>query len=189
MNITYTGKQQKFYPAQTEKIEARFAKLAKVLDGRGEKSAHVILANSRGVHSVEITVNYLDHALVGAATDADQFTAITSALDKLEKQILKLRTKRQDAKKGSRQDWAAEESPRSAARVALAFPETAPPASVDNKKVFRVNHTATRKPMTLDEAMLELERDGDYVVYRDADKNCVSVLLRRPDGHFDLIES
>jgi hypothetical protein len=43
--------------------------------------------------------------------------------------------------------------------------------------------------MTLDEAVLELERDGDYVVYRDAEKNCVSVLLRRPDGHFDLIES
>jgi ribosomal subunit interface protein len=188
MNITYTGKQQKFYPAQTEKIEARFAKLAKILDGRGEKSSHVILANERGVHSVEITVNYLDHALVGAATDADQFTAITSALDKLEKQILKLRAKRQDAKKGPKQDWTAE-SPRSAARVASAVPEPVPPAIVDNKKVFRVNHTATRKPMTLDEAMLELEQDGDYVVYRDAQKNCVSVLLRRPDGHFDLIES
>src|SRR3979490_3159086 len=114
MNITYTGKQEKFYPAQTKKIEARFAKLAKVLDGRGEKSAHVILANSRGVHSVEITVNYLDHALVGASTDADQFTAITSALDKLEKQIMKLRTKRQDAKKVPRKEWAAEGSPRSA---------------------------------------------------------------------------
>jgi hypothetical protein len=43
--------------------------------------------------------------------------------------------------------------------------------------------------MTLDEAMLELEKDGDYVVYRDAQKDCVSVLLRRPDGHLDLIES
>jgi hypothetical protein len=43
--------------------------------------------------------------------------------------------------------------------------------------------------MTLDEAMLEIEKDGDYFVYRDAQKDCVSVLLRRPDGHFDLIES
>jgi ribosomal subunit interface protein len=190
MNITYTGKLQKFYPAQAEKIEARFAKLAKILDGRGEKSTHVILASKRGVHSVEITVNYLDHALVGASSDADQFTALTSAQDKLEKQILKLRTKRQDAKKGSKKEWEAE-SPRSAARVVVAAPEPPPPPppSGDNQKVFRVNHKATRKPMTLDEAKLELERDGDYVVYRDAEKNCVSVLLRRPDGHFDLIES
>jgi len=34
MNITYTGKQEKFYPAQTEKIQAKFKKLAKILDGK-----------------------------------------------------------------------------------------------------------------------------------------------------------
>ena len=43
--------------------------------------------------------------------------------------------------------------------------------------------------MTLDEALLEMEEDRDYLVYRDADKECVSVLVRRRDGHFDLIES
>ena len=54
--------------------------------------------------------------------------------------------------------------------------------------VFRVNHHDSRKPMTLDEAMLEMEQDQDYVVYRDAEKERVSVLVRRRDGHFDLIE-
>ena len=44
--------------------------------------------------------------------------------------------------------------------------------------------------MTLQEALLEMERDkDDYVVYRDAAKNCLSVLVRRTDGNFDLIES
>jgi hypothetical protein len=43
--------------------------------------------------------------------------------------------------------------------------------------------------MTLEEAMLEIERDGDYVVYRDSSRNCLSVLVRRADGNFDLIES
>ena len=42
--------------------------------------------------------------------------------------------------------------------------------------------------MTLDEAMMEMEENQDYLVYRDADKDCVSVLVRRRDGHFDLIE-
>jgi hypothetical protein len=43
--------------------------------------------------------------------------------------------------------------------------------------------------MTLEEALLEMTRDDDYVVYRDAQKECVSVLIRRRDGNFDLIES
>jgi hypothetical protein len=42
--------------------------------------------------------------------------------------------------------------------------------------------------MTLDEALLEMEKDRDYLVYRDTDTDRVSVLLRRRDGHFDLVE-
>ncbi len=42
--------------------------------------------------------------------------------------------------------------------------------------------------MTLDEALLEMDT-SDYVVYRDAQRDGLSVLVRRPDGHFDLIES
>ena len=43
--------------------------------------------------------------------------------------------------------------------------------------------------MTLDEALLEIEKSGDYVVYRDAETDRLSVLLRRRDGHFDLVEA
>ena len=43
--------------------------------------------------------------------------------------------------------------------------------------------------MTLDEAILEMETDASYVVYRDSDRDCLSVLVRRPDGNFDLIDS
>jgi len=51
-----------------------------------------------------------------------------------------------------------------------------------------VNHHHKRKPMTLDEALIEMERDRDYLVYRDAETDRVSVLLRRRDGNFDLVE-
>jgi hypothetical protein len=43
--------------------------------------------------------------------------------------------------------------------------------------------------MTLEEAMLEMGENRDYLVYRDAERECLSVLVRRRDGHFDLIES
>ena len=70
----------------------------------------------------------------------------------------------------------------------MAEPAEAAAASDQPRRVFRVNHHGSRKPMTLDEAMLAMEDDRDYLVYRDAQTDRLSVLLRRKDGHFDLIE-
>ena len=61
--------------------------------------------------------------------------------------------------------------------------------AADEKKVFRVNHHQQRKPMTLDEALLEMEKDRDYLVYRDAETDRLAVFVRRRDGNFDLVES
>jgi putative sigma-54 modulation protein len=204
MKITYTGKKEKFYPAQTEKLSGKFDKLAKLLDGRGERNAHVILDSNRNLHRAEITVNYQQHTIVSEARNADQFLAINSAVEKLEKQVLKLRQKRWDPKKGTKKEVkqaaiiTGDEDTAPELGLGAKRPEKSPKARVPNistsngagrrARVFRVDHSADRKPMTLDEAMLECDRPGDYVVYRDADKNCLSVLLRRPDGNFDLIE-
>jgi len=186
MNVAYTGKLEKLYPAQTRKLETKIAKLAKVLDGKGERQARVILGIKRGQHTVEVTVNYMDHSLVGICKDAEQFVAVTGAIDKLEKQVMKLRAKRWDPHKVPKANWKDEEAP--AAPVVKAAPKKA--ETVNGKgKVFRVNPKAGRKPMTVDEAKLELENDGDYVVFTDAQKDCVCVLVRRADGNFDLIQS
>jgi putative sigma-54 modulation protein len=56
------------------------------------------------------------------------------------------------------------------------------------KRVFRVDEQRYRKPMTIEEAMLEMDRKRDYVVFRDAETDRVSVLLRRRDGHFDIVD-
>lgn len=204
MKIHYTGKKEKFYPAQTEKLSGKFEKLAKLLDGKGERNAHIILDSNRSLHRAEITVNYLEHTVVAEARNADQFLAINSAVEKLEKQVLKLRQKRWDPKKGTKKDVkqaaiiTADEDTAPELGLSAKRPQQSPKARVPDinspngagrrARVFRVNHSEDRKPMTLDEAMLECENPGDYVVYRDADKNCLSVLLRRPDGNFDLIE-
>ncbi len=56
-------------------------------------------------------------------------------------------------------------------------------------RIYRVNQHEKRKPLTVDEALLEMEDGRNYLVYRDADRDAVSVLLRRKDGHFDLVEA
>ena len=69
-----------------------------------------------------------------------------------------------------------------------ALPE-AESAERPDQRVFRVDSNPPRKPMTLDEAVLEMEKTRDYLVYRDAETGRVSVLVRRSDGNFDLVES
>jgi putative sigma-54 modulation protein len=43
--------------------------------------------------------------------------------------------------------------------------------------------------MTIDEAVMGFDDSRDYMVYRDADSDRVNILVKRRDGHFDLIES
>ena len=181
MKITYTGRQVELTPAELKKLEARFAKIGKLLDGKREAEAHVILSLERHLHQAEATVNYYGHQLAGEGCDTDLFTAIHSAAEKLEKQAVKARTKWRDNKRTPRKS--ASEVEIEAARPVEAEAEAAP-----ERRVYHVDHHKKRKPMTLDEALLEME-DREYVVYRDAETDRVSVLVRRRDGHFDLIEA
>ena len=177
MKVTYTGRQEKFAPAQKKKLDAKLAKLGKLLDLKGgEREAHIILPSERHLRRAEITVRVFDHPMVGVADEADQFTSILSAVDRLEKQVLKLRGKQRDIKRESKTDWPA---------PAVVEASSEEPGG---KRVFRVDEQHYRKPMTIEEALLEMDRKRDYVVFRDADTDRVSVLLRRRDGHFDIVD-
>src|SRR5436190_19559214 len=99
MKITFTGRKVEVAPAQLKKLEARFSKIGKLLDGKRECEAHVILSVERHLHSAEVTINYYSHQLVGLGSNADLFTAIHAAAEKLEKQVVKARTKWRDSKR------------------------------------------------------------------------------------------
>src|ERR1043166_4717017 len=180
MRITYTGRKVELAPAELKKIEARFAKVGKLLDGKEEREAHVVLSLERHLHHAEVTVNYHNHELVGIGSNSDLFNAIHSAADRLEKQAIKVRAKWRDSKRTPRKGTSDEEQ---------TAPSEPAPEQEGERKLFRINHHQKRKPMTLDEALLEMEKDRDYLVYRDAETDRVCVLVRRRDGHFDLVEA
>jgi putative sigma-54 modulation protein len=196
MKITYTGKPEALTPAENRKIEQKFLKLSKLFDNsKGEAEAHVIVAAQRHLKRAEITVQYRNHQLVVESAAADVFTAMTDTLEKLEKQILKLRTKWRDTKRGPKEEpeiapaaeapvVRAKELKRTPSRVVVE-PELETPSG---PKVVHINHYERRKPMTVDEAIIEID-NRDYVAYRDAGTGRVSVLIRRSDGNFDLIEA
>ena len=181
MKITYTGRQVELAPAQLKKLQGRFAKIGKLLDGKEEREAHVILSVERKMHKAEATINYYGHQLVGLGSSADLFTAIHLAAEKLEKQCVKARTKWRDAKRVPRKSSPEVELENGAAVGA----ET---DGAPGRQVFKIKPAQRRKPMTVEEAVLEMDKTRDYLVYRDAQTDRVSVLLRRRDGHFDLVE-
>ncbi len=184
MKIHYTGRTSALLPAQQRKIETKFAKLARMLDmKRGEREAHVILKGERHVRHAEIKVRFHDHDLVGVGSGGDDYLAMHEALEKLEKQVLKLRTKWRDIKRAPRQQWPPAES-------AEELPEEAEESGSALPRVFRVidNHDG-RKPMTLEEALLEMGQEREYLVYRDAETDRLSILVRRRDGLLDLIRA
>jgi putative sigma-54 modulation protein len=202
MKIVYTGNSEQIPPRQRTKLEAKLQKLSKVLERRGEKETHIVLTQERFLHKVEITVNAWDHAIVGIAADSDVGVAALEAFERLEKQLLKLRARWRDTKRvrdkeadGNKASASLQPpakpapSKAKAGRPAPRAKEAAGALKAARRQVFRVNHSEDSKPMTLEEAMLEMESSQDYLVYRDAQTDRVTVLMRRPDGHFDLIES
>jgi ribosome hibernation promoting factor len=188
MKVTYKGMPHALPPKVQQKLDAKFAKLAKLLDGRGEREAHVIVTQERRMCCAEITLQFHDHKLVGKGSDADLFTSLSMAFAKLDSQAVKQRAK-----------WRVTHRHKGAAGGPSEAPAEASPVTGEAaaKRVFRVNGVGRRKPMTLDEALLEMDQNRDYLVYRDADRDAdrdnerqgLSVLVRRRDGHFDLIES
>jgi putative sigma-54 modulation protein len=184
MNVIYRGIKKDLTPKMQEKLSAKFAKISKLTEKRGEQEAHVVVTSEKRMHKAEITMVFYGHPLVGIAEDADLFTALNEALEKLDTQAVKNCAKyRAKARRSSN----GKESTNGSGDL-VGVVATSDEGKIA-QKVYRVNHHGQRKPMTLEEALLEMDQDQDYMVYRDAEKECVSVLVRRRDGHFDLIES
>ena len=184
MKITYTGRQVELAPAQLKKLETRFAKVGKLLSGKRDCEAHVVLSLERHLHHAEATIRYFNHQLVGLGSSSDLFEAVHSAAEKLEKQAVKARTKWRDNKR----------APRQAVEVIVPEPKPAsrkkaPPEPEPDRLIYHVENHKKRKPMTLEEAILEMDASRDYLVYRDAKTERMVMLVRRRDGHFDLVEA
>jgi putative sigma-54 modulation protein len=202
MTLVYTGRNVEFPPQQMRKLDAKLDLIKKLLGRNGDKDLHVIVRKERHLQNVEITLNAWDHQIVALGADSDLFTSIHSALEKLEKQIAKLRAKWRDTRRSK--TVISEPEPMepaavtkaAAGRVQKSKTKSAGPVSAGNAvpRVFRVDLDGDgvpdrrHKPMTVDEALLEIGPKENYVMFLNADTNRVTVLMRRRDGNFDLLE-
>ncbi len=195
MKLIYSGKTKEFTPELEKKVEGKLTKLSKMIEQRGERDAHVTHQVERHLHKIKIKVQFHEHALLGEAADPDLETSLCIAVEKLETQIVEFRNRwrdtHRDAKtvRDSKESWETNPANNPPPPKPVAAKSGNGASNGRKPKVFRVNYDDGSKPMTLDEALMEAEGTSDYVVYRDSTKNCLSVLVRRQDGNFDLIES
>jgi putative sigma-54 modulation protein len=177
MKVAYTGGNGEFSAAEKTRLEAKLAKLGKMIDKKGEKEAHVILTAEKRGKKAEITVNYLHHSFAGAGSGPAFLPAVSAALAKLEKQILKVTAKLRDGKRNG---------VKPAVVAAAAALKTVP--IVTGPKLYEAK--VSKKPMNIEEAVLVAARKKvNYVAFRDADSGGISVVIQRPDGSFDVVRA
>jgi len=185
MKVVYTGQPVEFTAAQKKKLDAHWAKLAKLVDRRTESSLHVIFSVQRHQTKAELTLRHAGQDVVAKALAADPFQALREAAATVEQTILKRRAKIRDTRR------VAAEPP----AVVVAEPPLRPrrikakPAPPVKAQVRRVTVARRQRPMTAEEALLAMGDGRNYLPFQDADTGAISVLIRREDGRFDLVET
>jgi putative sigma-54 modulation protein len=171
MKIEFTGRQTGIPDDVRRLAERKLQKVGKLLPS--VTRAHVILAADKHRQVAEVSVHSRQLDLAAVETTTDPRLSVAGAIDKLLRQAQRQHARRRERKGAS--------SPRLAPLAVERGGDRGP-------RVIRTRRAAVR-PMTLDEAALEMDgrRDG-VLVFRDAASERVRVLFRRKDGNLGLIE-
>ena len=191
MKVHYTGRKAEISDAQKRKLDRKFRKCQKILGGKHSPEAHVVVNRQRYRFDAEITLRALNHTFVVSGVHVDCFHALLTALDRLEKQIVRSKHKLIDGHRPERQRGQFSPVTQAALTELMrkAADENSGAAAGSPAHIVRSNRVAP-KPMTVEEALLQIDELGsDHVTYRDAESGELRVLLRRRDGGLELIEA
>ena len=177
MIITISGKNIEVSDYLEELINKKVNKLDKYFPE--DTQAHVTLSVERNRHIVEVTIPYAGGIIRGEETSGDMYASVDNVLSKLEKQIMRHRTKLEKSLRAG-----AFRAPEPV--YADAF--TQDDLDEEAAKVVKVKRFDI-KPMTVDEAMLQLEMLGhSFYMFTNGDTNQINVIYKRKDGNYGLIE-
>ena len=200
MNVEYTGRHYEVTTAIRKEIETGLTKIRKILGDKFETK--VILAVEKHRHKAEITINPPKGPLVGLAQAKDMSIAVNEAIDHLEKQAIKYKTRWQSKKRSARKTeevnkWNGHSDQEDIQTAVGLNEKTAVPvmvhkypavAKTTEVHLVRSDESVAMRPMTLEEAIKEAHfKDRDVFVFRDP-KGKVMVLHRAKDGKMQLIE-
>lgn len=157
-------------------VEKRISKINKFLEDNVDATAHVNLKVYKNkTFKVEVTIPLPYLTLRAEETSNDMYASIDLVTDKLERQIRKYKTKvnRKSREKGLKN---------------MEFVAGDDNDDDESLKIVRTKEISL-KPMDSEEAVLQMDMLGhDFFIFQDADTNGTSVVYRRNDGRYGLIE-
>ncbi len=193
MRINVTFRHMEATDALREHAEKRVRRVAKYV--HRPIDAHVILSVVKRRHIAEVILNADRTTMTAKEETGDLYSAIDLASDKLEHR----------ARKHTEKITSHKMSPRSR-RAQTTAPEAAAPEPQETSglrmNVLRADSFGRRKgpevmhskrlpvkPMSVEEAVMQMDlMSNEFLVFRNAANDTLSVVYRRKDGHYGLIE-
>ena len=171
MKITLRGKNIEITEAIEEKVSEKLSKLDKYFIVSENVEAKVLVRTYPYGQKIEVTIPTEYVLLRAEVVDQDLYNAIDLVIDKLEGQIRKYKTRLNRKSKDNK----------------LALIE---PLEDEEEDVLVKTKTITPKPMDMEEAIMQMELIGhSFFVYRDTETDAISIVYRRNDGDYGLIET
>ena len=175
MKFEYTGRHIDVTPALKTHVEDHFSRINHLFDGKPAK-AHVIIEVERGRHRSEIIVKWRNDILTANSSVNDMYQSLSQTIAKIEKQALKLKNKVIDKSHRARK-VSSITPPADEVKPAPASPR------IINARRYAI------KPLTGEEAVMQLDADeNQFLVFRNAENERVSVIYKRKDGNYGLIQ-
>ena len=176
MKFTYAGRGIEVSDSLKDRVEKKLGKLDRYFDREAE--AIIRFRQQRGGRNIaEITVSVRGLMLRAEESSNDMYLSIDRAVDKLESQIRRYRTKME---KHLRDVPAmAEDAP---------VAESADAYEAANYDVVRVKKFPV-KPMDVEDAITQMELLGhNFFLFMNSELNTLCVIYRRNDGSYGLLE-
>lgn len=175
MKITLRGKNIEITEAIEEKVSEKLSKLDKYFIVSENVEAKVLVRTYPYGQKIEVTIPTEYVLLRAEVVDQDLYNAIDLVIDKLEGQIKKYKTRLNRKSKDNK----------------LAFNlASIEPLEEEEEDVLVKTKTITPKPMDMEEAIMQMELIGhSFFVYRDTETDAISIVYRRNDGDYGLIET
>ena len=174
MKISVRGKNIEITEAIESKISDKLSKLDKYFIVSDNVEAKVLCRVYPYGQKLEVTIPTEYVLLRAEVVDSDLYTAMDLVVDKLEGQIRKYKTRLSCKSKDNK----------------LAFNlSSIEDVETDDDVLVKVK-SITPKPMDMEEAIMQMELIGhSFFVYRDAESDSISIVYRRNDGDYGLIET
>ena len=174
MKISVRGKNIEITEAIESKISDKLSKLDKYFIVSDNVEAKVLCRVYPYGQKLEVTIPTEYVLLSAEVVDSDLYTAMDLVVDKLEGQIRKYKTRLSRKSKDNK----------------LAFNlSSIEDVETDDDVLVKVK-SITPKPMDMEEAIMQMELIGhSFFVYRDVETNEISVVYKRHNGGYGLIET